>query len=318
MLYDSFGRIHNYLRISVTDACNLRCLYCMPDKIRFAKKDKLLTPREISMLASLFVSMGITKIRITGGEPLVRKDICEIMERLSGLDAELTITTNALLAGNFIDAFKQNGIRSVNVSLDSLDPEIFFRMTKRDEFSKIQSNILLLLKNGFKVKVNIVVIRNMNVNSITDFIEWTKDHDLEVRFIEFMPFSGNHWDQNSVFSYDKIIELITSKFTIHKLPDHLNDTSRKYRADGHKGTFGIISTITKPFCEGCNRLRLTYDGKLKNCLFSKNETDLITSFRKGEDITSLIQNCLINKQEERGGQFDNKEIINRSMISIGG
>jgi len=288
------------------------------DKTVFTKKNKLMSTDEISYLASVFVELGVNKIRITGGEPLLRKDITEIIDKLSLLPASLAISTNALLADNYIDIFKTAKIRSVNVSLDTLDPGEFFILTKRDRFKKIYSNILLLLRNNFNVKVNFVVMKGVNENSILKFIEWTKDYSLEVRFIEFMPFTGNKWKSENVFSHDEILELIQSKYNISKTEDAKHDTSRKYRADGHLGTFGIISTISKPFCSECNRLRLTADGKLKNCLFSKGETDLLTPLRNNEDIVSLIHSSLMDKKEERGGQFESSEIINRSMVSIGG
>lgn len=319
MLSDSFGRIHNYLRISVTDACNLGCLYCMPDgENHITSKNNLMSAEEIEKIASVFVSLGVNKIRLTGGEPLFRKDIKTIIHKLSGLPADLSISTNAFFAEKYIEDFIKADIKSVNVSLDSLKKEEFNFLTRRDHFSKILSNIYLLLENGLNVKVNIVVMKGINDNSINDFIEWTKDHQLEVRFIEFMPFDRNHWNIEKVFSYREILELVETKYCFHKIQDSFNDTSRKYRADGHRGTFGIISTITDPFCTGCNRLRLTSDGKLKNCLFSADETDLLTSLRNGIDIIPLIHSTLNMKREERGGQFGKENFINRSMVSIGG
>jgi GTP 3',8-cyclase len=319
MLYDSFGRIHTYLRISVTDACNLRCTYCMPEERSNATpKNKLMSANEIDKFASIFTELGINKIRVTGGEPLLRKDIKEILYRLSEYPVSLTITTNAFAADEFIQVFKDTKITNVNVSLDTLSPELFYILTKRNHFDKIFSNICLLLENNFNVKVNFVVMKNVNENSIPDFIEWTKDFPLEVRFIEFMPFNKNNWSAEKVFSYEDILNLITSKYDFVKIEDEPHDTSRKFRAAGHCGTFGIISTITKPFCSECNRLRLTADGKLKNCLFSKDEIDLLTPLRNNEDIIPLVYSSLSDKKEERGGQFESEEIINRSMVSIGG
>ncbi len=319
MLTDSFGRIHNYLRISVTDSCNLKCTYCMPEEENFVTpKNKLMTADEIDQFASVFVDLGIKKIRLTGGEPLLRKDIREIIFRLSKFPVELTITSNAFFINNFIDVFKNANINSVNVSLDSLDPEEFAILTKRDHFKRIFSNICLLLENNFNVKVNFVVMKGINENSILDFIEWTRNYRMEVRFIEFMPFDKNSWSKQKLFSYNDILSLINTKYSFYKTEDSFNDTSRKFKAEGHLGTFGIISTITKPFCAGCNRLRLTADGKLKNCLFSINETDLLTPLRNKEDIVPLIISNLNGKKEERGGQFNNENIINRSMVSIGG
>jgi cyclic pyranopterin phosphate synthase len=319
MLYDSFGRVHTYLRISVTDACNLRCTYCIPDgKNIVTPKSKLMTADEIDKFASIFTGLGINKIRVTGGEPLLRKDIKEILYRLSEYPSILTITTNAFLADEFIDVFKETKITNVNVSLDTLSPEQFSFLTKRNHFDKIFSNICLLLENNFNVKVNFVVMKNVNETSILDFIEWTKDFSLEVRFIEFMPFNKNNWSKEKVFSYEDILNLVNTKYEFNKIEDDLHDTSRKFRAAGHRGTFGIISTITKPFCSECNRLRLTADGELKNCLFSKGEIDLLTPLRNSEDIIPLIYSSLTDKKEERGGQFESEEIINRSMVSIGG
>ncbi|MDQ3020687.1 MAG: GTP 3',8-cyclase MoaA [Bacteroidota bacterium] len=319
MLFDSFGRIHNYLRISVTDACNLRCVYCMPEgKNIVTSKNKMMSADEIDKLASVFINMGINKIRITGGEPLVRKDIKEILSILSEYPVELTVTTNAYLVNSFIDVFNATGIKNLNVSLDTFSPEQFSVLTKRNHFNKIFSNICLLLENNFNVKVNFVVMKDVNENSILDFIEWTKDFPLEVRFIEFMPFNKNNWSEEKVFSYKDILNLINTKYHFEKIEDRIHDTSRKFKARGHLGTFGIISTITKPFCNECNRLRLTSDGKLKNCLFSKEEIDLLTPLRNGEDVIPIIHSSLLNKKEERGGQFNSEEIINRSMVSIGG
>ena len=291
----------------------------MPDgKNILTVANKQMTADEIDHLASVFVSLGVNKLRLTGGEPLLRKDIKDIIERLSEYPAELTITSNAFLADKFIDVFKKANINSVNVSLDTLDPEEFEALTKRDHFSKIYSNICLLLENDFNVKVNFVVMKGVNESSILDFIDWTKDYPLEVRFIEFMPFDRNNWKKEKVFSHDDILDLVNTKYRFQKLPDLITDTSKKFKVEGHTGTFGIISTITKPFCSGCNRLRLTSDGKLKNCLFSKVETDLLTPLRNNEDIIPLIYSCLKDKKEERGGQFNSGKIINRSMVSIGG
>ncbi len=319
MLIDSFGRVHDYLRISVTDKCNFRCIYCMPPGTNVTTPlNKIMSVDEIDKLAGVFIKLGVNKIRITGGEPLLRKDITEILFRLSNYPAGLFLTTNAFFADKYINIFKTAGIKSINVSLDSLNPEEFARITKRNQFQKTFSNIIKLLENNFQVKVNFVVIRGLNENSIFDFLDWTKDYSLEVRFIEFMPFDRNNWSLQKVLSYDEILDLIRTRYEFYKAEDSLHDTSRKFRVYGHKGFFGIISTVSKPFCEGCNRLRLTSDGKLKNCLFSSVETDLLTPFRKNEDVIPLIHSSLFEKKKERGGQFSSEKIVNRSMVSIGG
>ncbi len=318
-LYDTFARKHNYLRISLTDACNLRCTYCMPDeKVSITPSNKMMSVDEIFGIASVFVKMGVTKIRLTGGEPLVRKDAKLIIQKLSKLPVELTISTNAVLVDEYIDVFKQAKITSINVSLDTLNPEEFFAITKRGDFEKIRRNIFLLLENNFKVKVNMVVMKSVNEHAILDFITLTKDFPIDVRFIEFMPFSGNAWNRDKVFSQQEMLNLISETYSFQKLIDEPNDTAKKYAVATHKGTFGFISTVTEPFCGTCNRLRLTADGKMKNCLFSEGETDLLSAYRNGNDIESLITANLLSKKETLGGRFDFENIENRSMIKIGG
>ncbi len=318
-LLDTFGRRHDYLRISLTDACNLRCVYCMPnEKMLVTPSAKLMQVDEIISIATTFVGLGVKKIRLTGGEPLLRKDAKEIMQRLSKLPVELTISTNAILVDEYIGTFKDANIRSVNVSLDTLNPVEFLAVTKRGDLKKILANIYLLLSQDFKVKVNMVVIKGINEHAIFDFINWTKDFLLDVRFIEFMPFAGNGWLPEKVVSYKEMLNLINTKYEFIKLEDAINDTAKKYKVDGHKGSFAFITTITEPFCGSCNRMRITADGEMKNCLFSQDETDLLTAMRNGKDIIPLILSCLKNKKQERGGRFDFENIENRSMIRIGG
>lgn len=319
LLYDSFGRAHNYLRISLTDACNLRCAYCMPDEnYRITPTIKLMTAEEITGIATIFIKKGINKIRLTGGEPLVRKDAKDIILSMGKLPVELTITTNGFLVNDFIDVFKEANINSVNVGLDTLNVDEFAFITKRNHFKTIINNIHLLLQHKFKVKVNVVVMRDINESAIFDFIALTKEYPLDIRFIEFMPFDGNKWEWNKVVTAEEIVQHIKSAFDINSIIDDANSTSRNYTIKGHKGTFGIISTMTEPFCSTCNRLRLTSDGKLKNCLFSSDETDILSAFRRGEDILPLINDCLIQKKKERAGIFDFDHVKNRAMIAIGG
>lgn len=326
MLIDGFQRVHDYLRISLTDNCNLRCNYCMPaDKNDFTAPANLMQAHEIFQIAEIFSQLGIRKIRLTGGEPLIRKDAAEIIERLSSLPVELTLSSNGILADRFISCFKQAGIKSLNISLDSLHADKFARITHRDYFSKVFSNIQLLLKENFHVKVNMVVMKGVNDDEIIEFVNLTREYPLHIRFIEFMPFTGNKWNSDQLFSHEEILNRLSSSFDYIKLKDGKHDTTRKFKVIGFEGTFALISTITEPFCSGCNRLRLTADGKMKNCLFSKGETNLLAAFRKGDDIIPLIKENIIAKKAERGGQFiesdgirDPASIVNRSMVAIGG
>lgn len=326
MLTDTFNRVHNYLRISLTDNCNLRCFYCMPQEdFVSVPSEQLMQANEIDEITRIFVSLGVKKIRLTGGEPLVRKDAAKIIELISAYPVELTLTTNGTRLHHFLPVLKKACIRSVNVSLDTLNPDKFNLITKRDYYQKVIDNIELLTRENIHTKVNVVVMKGVNDNEINDFIEWTKYLPVHIRFIEFMPFSGNYWQNNKVFGWKQILNVIEAKYDFIKLKDEHHDTAKKYLVTGHAGTFAVISTITAPFCGDCNRMRLTADGKMKNCLFSQEETDLLTALRKGKDIVPLIHECITNKKAERGGQFTQKMeeinadvIKNRSMISIGG
>lgn len=328
-LYDTFGRSHDYLRISLTDSCNLRCMYCIPnEKLKVTPSKKMMQDDEVVGIAEKFISLGVKKIRLTGGEPLVRKNIGSLIMNLSQLPVELTLSTNGLLIDEYLNVLKQSTIRSVNVSLDTLNAEEFKTITKRGDFEKIVENIYLLLSNNFKVKVNMVVMKGVNEHAVKDFVRWTKDFQLDVRFIEFMPFAGNKWELNKVYSYTDMLDSISSEFKFEKLKDGPHDTSKKYKSLGHKGTFAFITTVTDPFCGYCNRLRLTADGKMKNCLFSQNETDLLTAWRNGIELEPLIIENLLKKKQKLGGLFDfsnsdqkeylQKSDLNRSMIKIGG
>ena len=327
IIIDKFGRVHDYLRISLTEKCNLRCFYCMPEEgVPYRDKANFMTLEEILDIAKNFVELGVKKIRLTGGEPLVRKNVKHLILQLAKLPVELTLTTNAILVDKFIEVFKQAGIKSVNVSLDSLKEDSFNRISRRNYFNRIKSNINLLIKHNFHVKVNVVIMRNINEHEIPDFINWTLINKIHVRFIEFMPFDGNQWEWNKKVSYKEIMEIATNHFGdkyIEKIQDNKNDTAKSYRLKNAKGTFGIIASVTNPFCDTCNRIRLTADGKLKNCLFSRSETDLLTNLRKKRDIRKIIIESILEKEKKRGGavafdEFFMENMKNRSMITIGG
>jgi cyclic pyranopterin phosphate synthase len=326
MMIDTYGRVHTYLRISLTDNCNLRCFYCMPEEdYAFTPASKLMQADEIAALAKIFVAGGVDKIRLTGGEPLVRKDAKEIIGALSTLPATLTLTTNATRLHEFADTLQEAGVRSLNISLDTLQAEKFMMLTRRDLFRQVKDNIDLMIGRGFKVKVNAVVMKGLNDMEINDFVGWTRDTAVHVRFIEFMPFSGNRWTSNKVVPMQDILKTVEEKFAFIPVAGDKHDTAKGFTVPGHLGTFAVISTMSAPFCSGCNRIRLTADGKLKNCLFSGEETDLLTPLRRGEDVLPLILQNILGKRKELGGQFTAdfehvhpENIDNRSMITIGG
>ncbi|PIA77719.1 cyclic pyranopterin phosphate synthase MoaA [Gaetbulibacter sp. 4G1] len=329
ILTDTFGRKHSYLRISLTELCNLRCTYCMPEEgIPLSPKSHIMSFDEVYTIAKTFVDNGVTKIRLTGGEPLVRKDVNIVLEKLATLPVELSITTNAVIVHRFIDTLKACSIRNINVSLDSLIAEKFNKITRRNNFEVVYNNILLLVKEGFNVKLNAVLIKGFNDNEIVDFINLTKTLPISVRFIEFMPFDGNKWNKEKMVSYAEVMEYVNNVFTedeVLRIQDAPNDTSKNYKIKDYIGSFAIISSVTNPFCDSCNRIRLTANGQLKNCLFSNSESDLLTTLREGKDIKPIIQKAIQAKFKVRGG-MDTLEKLekpqlhtkNRSMITIGG
>ncbi len=328
ILTDNFGRKHTYLRISLTELCNLRCTYCMPaDGIQLSPKSHIMTYEEIYTIAKKFVENGVTKIRLTGGEPLVRKDAGLIMEKLASLPVEIGITTNGVIVDRFIEQFKDLGICKINVSLDSLNPDKNKSITRRDYFTKVYNNIQLLLKEGFEVKLNCVLMKGLNEDEIIDFIELTKHQNMQVRFIEFMPFDGNKWNMEKLVSLEEILKKVNENYSAEsflRLQDKPNDTVKNYRIKGYAGSFAVISSVTNPFCDSCNRIRLTANGQLKNCLFSTSESDLLTPLRAGKPIAPVIEKVVGVKKRIRNGMEslekfkDPKSHNNRSMIAIGG
>ncbi|MCB9186735.1 MAG: GTP 3',8-cyclase MoaA [Flavobacteriales bacterium] len=329
ILTDQFGRKHDYLRISLTERCNLRCTYCMPaEGIQLRPRDEFMRTEEVVSIAKTFVDLGVKKIRLTGGEPFVRKDAGAVIEALSELPVELSVTTNGILVDQHIERLKACGVKSVNVSLDSLKAKRNTAITRRNYSDRIMANINLLVEEGFDVKVNCVVMKGVNDDEVVDFIAWTKDAPVHVRFIEFMPFDGNNWDWSNGVSLNEMLERTTKAFGpfgFERIIDRPNDTSKNYRLKDAVGTFAIISTVTNPFCDTCNRIRITADGKLKNCLFSTSETDLLSALRNGEDIIPLITSSVQNKKAVRAGMESHEDFSNtdehasnRQMVAIGG
>jgi cyclic pyranopterin phosphate synthase len=296
----------------------------MPEEgIELTEKPKIMTLEEILGIAERFVNLGVDTIRLTGGEPLVRKNAEYLFRELADLGVTLKLTTNGIILDKYFDIFQDIGLRKINISLDTLEKSKSVFITKRDYFDRIMSNINKAIDYDFDIKLNIVLIKGVNDMEINDFIDLTKDQDIGVKFIEFMPFKGNEWDWEKGVSKEEILETANSKFSeIEKLEDPKHSTSANYKVKGFKGSFGIVSTITNPFCAGCNRIRLTADGKMKNCLFATSETDLLNPYRNGESIEDIILSSIKEKKFSRDGMDVEMEKEhyerNRSMISIGG
>jgi cyclic pyranopterin phosphate synthase len=297
--------------------------------IKLLPREHIMRNEEIVDISRIFTEMGVNKIRLTGGEPLMRKGLDNILAGLAELPATLTMTTNAILLDQNWDLLQKAGISSLNISLDSLIKKRMNEIVRRDRYDLIMKNIDETIKRGFHTKINVVLMKGVNDDELENFVEWTLKTPVHVRFIEFMPFSGNNWDwQSQGISYKEMlgrIELLFGKDRVEKLNDRKNNTAKSYRIKGAAGTFAVISTVSNPFCDTCNRIRVTADGKMKNCLFSHSETDLLTPYRAGEDLKPIILDGIYHKKAVRGGMNDFSDIAdpkqnqnNRSMIRIGG
>ncbi|KAJ9661942.1 hypothetical protein H2198_001694 [Neophaeococcomyces mojaviensis] len=312
-LTDNYSRQHNYLRISVTERCNLRCVYCMPEEgIQLSPPEHNLTTPEIVYLSELFVKQGVEKIRLTGGEPTVRKDIVSLMQqigqlRTSGLK-ELCITTNGISLHRKLDAMVESGLTAVNLSLDTLDPFQFTLMTRRNGHEAVMKSINRILEMkklgaAIKLKINCVVMKGINEREIIPFVEMGKDKDLEVRFIEYMPFGGNKWSENKMLSFKEMLALIREKYPdVHRMQDHANDTSKTYKVPGFAGRIGFITSMTHNFCGTCNRLRITSDGNLKVCLFGNSEVslrDILRESNQGKPFNTEAMEALKRLESDR-------------------
>lgn len=307
-LTDTFQRQHDYLRISLTERCNLRCLYCMPEEgVELSPARNLLTTPEVLLLADVFVGQGVTKIRLTGGEPTVRRDILPLMRQLGDLRRrglrELCLTTNGLALHRKLDAMVEAGLTGVNLSLDTLDPFQFRLMTRRDGLEAVRRSMDRILAlnaagAGVRLKINCVVMRGLNDGEMADFVGLTRDHDLEVRFIEYMPFDGNRWSTGKMVSFSEMLQRIREHYpTLQRTtPDaHHNrpqDTSKTYEVPGFAGRVGFITSMTNNFCGGCNRLRITSDGSLKVCLFGNTEVSLRDIVRRANGGEPIDEACL--------------------------
>nr|XP_036670475.1 molybdenum cofactor biosynthesis protein 1 isoform X1 [Drosophila suzukii]XP_036670476.1 molybdenum cofactor biosynthesis protein 1 isoform X1 [Drosophila suzukii] len=287
-LTDSFGRHHTYLRISLTERCNLRCDYCMPaEGVPLQPKGNLLTTEEILRLARIFVEQGVRKIRLTGGEPTVRRDIVEIVAQMKALPEleQVGITTNGLVLTRLLLPLQRAGLDSLNISLDTLKRDRFEKITRRKGWERVIAGIDLAVQLGYRPKVNCVLMRDFNEDEICDFVEFTRDRPVDVRFIEYMPFSGNKWHTERLISYKDTLQTIRQRWPdFEALPNGPNDTSKAYAVPGFKGQVGFITSMTEHFCGTCNRLRLTADGNIKVCLFGNKEFSLRDAMRN-ENIT---------------------------------
>jgi len=292
-MYDQYGRHIHYLRISLTDACNLRCVYCMPEHITFRPRSELLQDDEILTLVRIFARLGVDKIRLTGGEPTIRPRLVELVRQIKQVPGirELAMTTNGLLLPELAYPLKQAGLDRVNISIDTLDPEKFHAITRWGRLEDVWAGIAAAEAAGLDpIKLNCVVTRGFNEEDVVDLARLTLEHPWDVRFIELMPFGGvAEFAQSAVVKSEETRARIEAALgPLHEVsPYDMRDPARSYRLTGAKGTLGFIDTVSNPFCEGCGRIRLTADGKLRLCLLRDKEVDLLTPLRDGADEEKL-------------------------------
>lgn len=324
-LLDGFGRRHDYLRISITDRCNLRCVYCMPtDGLVWKERAEILTYEEIERVAALLVRHGVRKIRLTGGEPTVRSDLEVLIARLRALPGlrSLVMTTNGLLLADRAAGYRAAGLSGLNVSLDTLRPGRFEQMTRRPGLDQVRRGLDAALAAGFDaVKLNVVVMRGLNDDELPDFARLALAAPLEVRFIEFMPFDRNDWSTGRLVPYAEMRRRVEAAVTLQPLPADAHAVAKEFGVAGGAGRIGFVTSMTEHFCAGCNRLRLTADGRLKNCLFSLGETDLRGPLRAGAsdaDLLAVIRGCVREKWAGHPPAAELAELHNRAMIQIGG
>ena len=327
-LTDSLGRIHTNLRMSVTDRCNIRCFYCMPEEnVEFKPRDEILTFEELIRFARINSELGVNKIRLTGGEPLVRKDLSELIRELHQLNgiADIALTTNAVLLADQAEALKQAGLDRINISLDTLSDETFFRISRRRGIDKVLEGIRAAQEVGMKtIRLNAIAIRGLTENEILPLAHFAIERSLELRFIEFMPLDADdNWGSQAVLTGQEIRRTLEKEFgTLLKAdrPD-ASQPAVDFKFASGEGRIGFINPVSEPFCDSCNRLRITAEGKVRNCLFSIAEWDARQMLRDGSSdtqIEQLVRDCVANKKPAHGIDTPDFEKPERAMYQICG
>jgi cyclic pyranopterin phosphate synthase len=325
-LIDTFGRVHDNLRISVTDRCNLRCTYCMPEDVVFMDRAELLTFEEITHFVEVAAPLGVSKIRLTGGEPLMRRNLDRLVRLLAVVPGirDVGLTTNGLLLADQAQALYDAGLRRINISLDTLDPQRFREVTRRDGLERVLEGIAAAKKAGFApIKINAVSMRGLTEHEVVPLARYAREHGLEMRFIEYMPIGAEAWERSKVFFAHEILDLIESQVA-PLVPAEDYDPrapAMEFRYTDGGGRIGIIASVSRPFCMSCNRLRLTCEGKLRNCLFALEEVDIKPLLRGQPDdgrLAEMIRRNVWDKWE--GHEINTARFIKpqRTMHTIGG
>jgi GTP 3',8-cyclase len=325
-LLDSFGRVHNNLRISVTDRCNLRCIYCMPEDVVFLDRHELLSFEEIAHFVEVTAPLGIDKLRLTGGEPLMRRELHRLVRLLAPIPGirDIGLTTNGLLLAEHAQALREAGLQRLNVSLDTLDPGRFFELSRRDGLDRVIDGILAAKKAGFaRIKINAVAIRGFIEHDAVPLARFCREHGFEMRFIEYMPIGADSWERAKVFFAHEVLEILEREIAPLAPAEDYDPRAPAMDfeyADGG-GRVGMIASVSRPFCRSCNRVRLTADGKLRNCLFALDEVDVKRYLRETPDdatLTEVIRQNVWQKWE--GHEINTAKFVKpeRTMHAIGG
>lgn len=340
-LIDSFGRVHNNLRISVTDRCNIRCFYCMPaDNVEFMPKESLLSFEEIERVVRIGVTLGIDRVRLTGGEPLVRRDLPILVQKLAAVEGliDIGLTTNGILLEEQAEALRASGLRRLNISLDALDPEVFRKVTRRDGYERVLAGIEAARRAGFSpIKLNAVSVRGLTENQIVPFGQLARETDTVVRFIEFMPLDADsQWQRDKVLFAHEIVALLEKQFgpliPVRETGENIGSPGLSILQPTHapaqdfqfadgRGRIGLIASVSQPFCQSCNRFRLTADGRLRNCLFSHDETDIRDMLRNGSPDSAIADAMIASiAAKAEGHEINTAKFVqpDRPMYSIGG
>lgn len=316
--------MHTYLRVSLTDRCNFRCTYCMPEEgVELTPKSEILTLEEVETLTRMFVELGVRKVRLTGGEPTIRKGFLDLARNLAKIPdlKGLYLTTNGLLLTELAQPLKQLGLAGINVSLDSLRSDRFEAITRRPGLEKVVGGIEAAIAAGLSTKINVVVMPDLNEDEVVDFVNLTKEWPVQVRFIEFMPFLSNGWEHSRVLTSADLRDRIRQELELVPLGQGPNEVATEWTVPGFAGTVGFVSSVTESFCDGCNRLRLTADGQLKSCLFLPPESDLKSLLRRGatrEEFVSAIRTTLAGKWAAHPPMDRWRQLDTLAMVQIGG
>lgn len=324
-LVDSFGRKHTYLRVSVTDRCNFRCQYCMPEEeYEWAPREEILTYEEIERVVRALASVGVTKVRLTGGEPTVRRGIEGLIgavSRIPGIES-VCMTTNGSTLAKKARVYRAAGLDVLNVSLDTLRKDRFREITQTDHFDRVMAGIDAALSAGFEpLKINVVAMRGVNEDELCDFVEFVRERPINVRFIEFMPFDGNAWTRGKLLPFATMLSSLRERYVLTPLDGKPSDVAKNFHVEGCRGTVSFITSMTNDFCGGCNRIRLTVQGEIKPCLFMPASHGLRDKLRAGatdEDIIDAVRGSLAMKWRGHPGSDNLLHMKNASMVQIGG